>query len=72
MINENEKKILELLNKRHLMTKGEITTTLNGESMDGVEVTMGRLRDRGLIENVQNLGNCIVITKKGIQAINGS
>lgn len=69
MLNLNEKRILELLNKRQLMTKDELTSTLNGE--DGVEITMGRLRDRGLIDNVANMGNCIVITKRGLQVLKG-
>lgn len=69
MLNMNEKAILELLSKRHLITKSELLSVIQKESMNGGEASVGRLKDKGFIDHVQNLGNCIVITKLGIKAL---
>ena len=69
MLNDNEKKILDILNTRHLLTKKELLLMLEKDNMNGADISMGRLKDKGLIDNVQNLGNCIVITKLGLRAL---
>jgi predicted HTH transcriptional regulator len=69
MLNTNEKKILEILEKRHLVTKSELMSILDGERMNGADVSVSRLKDRGYIEQVQNLGNCLVITKEGLKVL---
>lgn len=71
MLNGDEQRILEILNKQQLITKAELSTMLQKEGMNGAEANVARLKDKGLIDHVQNLGNCIVITKLGIQALKG-
>jgi len=69
MLNMNEKRILEILAKRHLATKSELNSLFSQENLNGTDISMGRLRDRGYIDQVPNLGNCIIITKLGLQAL---
>ena len=69
MLNINEKRILEILDKNHLMTRSELSSTMEKENLNGTETIINRLKDRGLVDNVQNLGNCIVITKSGMRAL---
>ncbi len=69
MMNTNERTILELLEKRHLVTKSELMALLARENVNGADVSVGRLRDKGFIDSVQNLGNCLVLTKRGLRAL---
>lgn len=69
MLNNNEKKILEILEQRHLVTKSELMTMVDKENINGADVSIGRLRDKGFIDQVQNLGNCLVLTKMGLRAL---
>lgn len=71
MLNPNERQVLELLKKNHLMTTTEMATAAAREKVDSLDVAVARLRDRGLIDSVQNMGNYVVITKKGMQALKG-
>ena len=71
MLNMNEKRILEILRKSHLITKGELMSILEKESMNGTEGLLGNLKSRGFIDHVHNLGNCLVITKQGMRALKG-
>ncbi|MEM5812710.1 MAG: hypothetical protein QXN71_01555 [Candidatus Aenigmatarchaeota archaeon] len=71
MLSEPERKVLELVSKQLLVTKGEILNFLNKEKCNGTDVILQRLRDSGYIEKVESLGTCFVITQRGIRAIKG-
>ena len=67
MLNEQEKKMLELMKSRLLITKGELASAMGGS--DGVEVSVQKLRDMGYIEKVESVGVCYVITQQGLRAL---
>jgi hypothetical protein len=71
MISEQERRVLEVVSKQLLITKGEIMSLLNKEKVNGTDVTLQRLRDSGFIDKVESLGTCFVITQKGIRAMKG-
>jgi len=72
MLNATERKILEFLSNRLLTTKGEIIEYCVKQSIknDGIDVSLERLRDLGLVQKVESLGICYVITQKGIKEFN--
>jgi len=65
MLSESDRKLLEILSKKHLVTKGE----LKFKEHDGVDLNLNRLIELGLVEKVESLGTAFVITQKGIRAI---
>ncbi|UCD07756.1 MAG: hypothetical protein JSW41_02180 [Candidatus Aenigmatarchaeota archaeon] len=65
-----ERRILELLSKQLLITKGELTVQLNRERHNGSDISIHRLREMGYIDKVESLGTCLVITQKGMRALN--
>ena len=69
MLNEPEQKVLGILEKRHLVTKAELNQLISKENGDATAVS--RLMDKGLIEEVENMGNCLVITKLGLRTVKG-
>jgi len=69
MLSEVEKKILELLSRQLLITKGELVVQLNRERYDGTSVSIQRLREMGYIDKIESLGTCLVITQKGMRAL---
>ena len=71
MISENEKRILELASKNLLITKEEITRTLNRNDWNGTDTSVGRLQEMGFLDKVESLGTSFVITQKGIRAAKG-
>ena len=71
MLTDQEKKVLEVVSRQLLITKGEIMSFLNKEKVNGTDVMLQRLRDAGFIDKVENLGTCFVITQKGIRAMQG-
>jgi hypothetical protein len=71
MLTDQEKRILELISKQLLITKGEVMSFLNKEKVNGTDTMLQRLRDAGLIEKVESLGTCFVVTQKGIRAMQG-
>ncbi|MBI4181748.1 MAG: hypothetical protein HY520_02165 [Candidatus Aenigmarchaeota archaeon] len=71
MLQESEKRILELLDERHLLTKGELARIATKENLDALDVVLSRLQGRGWVDKVENMGNYIVITKAGIRALKG-
>jgi hypothetical protein len=71
MLSEQEKKVLEVVSRQLLITKGEIMSFLNKEKVNGTDVMLQRLRDSGYIDKVESLGTCFVITQKGIRAMQG-
>jgi hypothetical protein len=69
MLTEQEKRVLEIVSKQLLITKGEIRSLLSKERADGTEIMLQRLRDGGYIDKVESLGTCFVITQRGIRAV---
>ncbi len=70
MLSDVERRILELLSKQLLITKGELTVQLNRERHNGSDISIHRLREMGYIDKVESLGTCLVITQKGMRALN--
>ena len=71
MLSDTEKKILELLSRQLLITKGELMIQMNREKHNGSDVSINRLREMGYIDRVESLGTCLVITQKGMRALQG-
>jgi hypothetical protein len=69
MLSYTEKRILEILNQRHLITKGELVREIGREDSNGTDVSIQRLKGMGFVSNVESLGNCLVITQKGIRSL---
>ncbi len=69
MLTDTDKKILEILSKQLLITKGELVTQLSSHNLDGAEMSINRLRELGYIEKVESLGTCFVITQKGMRVL---
>ncbi|MBL7206691.1 MAG: hypothetical protein ISS36_03775 [Candidatus Aenigmarchaeota archaeon] len=67
MLTNVEREILTLMSGQLLITKTELAVKLSKES-NGIDTSIGRLRDLGLIDKVESLGICYVITQKGIRA----
>lgn len=70
MLSDVERRILELLSKQLLITKGELVVQLNRERHNGSDISIHRLREMGYIDKVESLGTCLVITQKGMRALN--
>ncbi len=70
MLSDVERRILELLSKQLLITKGELVIQLNRERHNGSDISIHRLREMGYIDKVESLGTCLVITQKGMRALN--
>ena len=69
MLSDGDRRILELLSKQLLVTKGELLVQLNREKHNGSDVSIGRLKEMGYIDKVESLGTCLVITQKGMRAL---
>ena len=69
MLNDVERRILELLSRQLLVTKGELIVQMNREKHNGSDVSLGRLRDMGYVDKVESLGTCLVITQKGMRVL---
>jgi hypothetical protein len=69
MLSDVDRKILEMLSRQLLVTKGELILQLNREKHNGTDISIGRLRDMGYIDKVESLGTCLVITQKGMRAL---
>ncbi len=69
MISENDRKILEIISKSHLVTLGELGTRLGTNGPNGAATSISRLIELGLVNKVESMGNCIVITQKGMRAL---
>jgi len=61
--------VLEIMSKRQLITKSELSVQLKKDNYDGVDMAVQRLKDMGYIDNVESLGNCLVITQSGIRTL---
>lgn len=69
VLNEADKKILQLLNARLLITKAEVAEFMKKENLNTSDGSMKRLIDMGFVESVESLGTTLVITQKGIRAL---
>lgn len=70
MLTSEEKRVLEVINSRLLITEKELNSILNNENMNGGSSTVKKLMDSGYVDRVHSLGTCIVITQKGMRALN--
>jgi hypothetical protein len=71
MLSESERKILDIVSKQLLITKGEIAAKLGKSHLDGDSTVLNRLVELGYVEKVESLGTCFVVTQAGIRASNG-
>ena len=67
MLNEAEKKVIKIMQEKHLLTKMELLSVLKRDSIPGGDRTVQRLKELGYINTVESLGNCLVITPKGLK-----
>lgn len=67
MLNGNERKVLEIINNKLLITRTELRKILEE---DGIEDCIQFLKDNGFIEIIQPAGEtCVAITQKGMRAV---
>jgi len=69
LLSEEEKKVLDIIGKRHLVRKSELTEILesDGTAFKVVE----NLKERGLVLKISPLGEISYsITKSGLKALN--
>jgi hypothetical protein len=71
MLTEFDKNVLESMSKKLLVKKSEIATSLKLDSSDGVDVSIGKLKELGYIDKVEALVMSYVITQKGLRALKG-
>lgn len=69
MLSESERKIMEILSKQLLITKGEIILQLEKEKLNGADTSLHRLRNMGYVDKVESLGTCYVLTQAGQRAL---
>lgn len=69
MLTDDERRALEIMSQRHLITKEEIALLANGQGASGFQLNFQHLIDLGYIEKVESLGTCFVITQAGIRAV---
>ncbi len=73
MLSGTEKQVLEFLQNRLLTTVGEISSHLNkqGQPANGSAASIKKLMDFGYVQALQSMGNCYVITQRGLRALKG-
>ena len=59
---EGEQKILALLKKNHVLTKGEFARA----GVSNAERAFQHLKEQGYITSIESMGNSLVITEKGV------
>lgn len=69
MLTENDKRVLETIGKRLLITKGELSEIMKSGDYNGNGTSLQRLKDMGYVEAIESLGTCLVVTQKGIRAL---
>lgn len=69
MLGGTERHILEFLQKNHLTTIPELNTAMQNDGINGVSVALKKLKDFGYIISVESMGNCYVITQRGMRAV---
>ena len=69
-LSETDKKVLRIMSDRLLVTKGELLGALKKEIKDGAsDTSIQRLRDMGYVKAVESMGNCYVVTQRGMRAM---
>lgn len=72
MLADKEKKILEVVRARSLITIGELNRMLSGEGVEGVGAIVQKLMQMNYLTTVEPLGRtCIVLTNTGTRALRG-
>ena len=69
MLNFAEKKVLETIKEKLLISKGELSHSLGKEAANGFETALERLKGLGYIDTVGGLTTTIVITQKGLRIL---
>ena len=69
MLSNTERRVLEIINSRLLITEKEFNSVMQKEQINGVDTTFQTLKDSGFIDRIESLGTCIVITQKGMRAL---
>lgn len=69
MLSGTEKQILEFMQDRLLTTTGEISTHLSQSSNGASAASIKKLMDFGYVQAIQSMGNCYVITQRGLRAL---
>lgn len=71
MMNDSEKKMLDMMSKNLLLTKGEIFSRMEKEGVNssGANISLGKLVDMGYVEKIESLGICYAVTQAGIRTM---
>ena len=69
MLNNEERRVLEIIDGKLLITEKELISVLERENINEADYAIKKLRDDGFIDRVESLGTCIVITQKGMRAL---
>jgi len=67
MLSDIDRKVLDVVSQKLLITKGEINGMVGGNG--AADVSISRLKEMGYIDKVESLGTSFVITQKGIRAV---
>ena len=71
-LTEMEKRVLDAVNKRLLVSVPELLRALEKEELDGAESVLRRLQEEGFLNIIEPLGKTsYVITQKGMRALKG-
>lgn len=68
MLSENDRKILQIMDKNLLMTTGELARIMETE-YNGNASSLQRLMEMGYVEKVESIGTALVVTQKGMRAV---
>lgn len=69
MLNDSERRVLDIMSKKLLVTKEEIMASLNRNNPNDNGANLKKLTDLGYIEKVESIGTCFVITQKGMKTM---
>ena len=69
MLSESERKIMEIMSRQLLITKGELVMQLEKEKLNGADVSLNKLKNMGYVDKVESLGTCFVLTQAGHRAL---
>ena len=68
-LSEVDKRVLDILSNQLLVNKGELVQKIGS---NGIGTSLEKLMGMGLVDRVESLGVCYVITQHGIRAIKGN
>lgn len=65
VLSEAEKKVLEIVSQRKLITKQEVNSLLEPHGFTSKDVNLSRLAENGFMQLVEGMGTVLIATKKG-------